>query len=114
MRLANVKKGDTIFVVFSGYRRNDKPRTESKVVTAAGPKYVTAGGDRFHRETGAIVTQYTPRTHAFTCELDWATEEEDSKARTRLDRLLRDTNPYRIRRPVVDELIRILSSADLE
>lgn len=106
MSLTNVKRGDRIFVVSCGYRNSDSVTTELLEVVGVGPKYVTAGEGykkhRFHRGSGAVVTDYSPRIFAYATQDEW-------EAKTQLDDLR-----SRCRRVVTGERIDSLSAELLE
>ena len=75
MSLFNIKRGDKVFVVDRGYRRADATVCEWMEVSSAGPKYITVGGGhkqaKFHRDSGAVVTEYTARQFAYASEDEW-------------------------------------------
>lgn len=110
MSLHGTKRGDRIFVVRRGHRAGDPVSTEWLEVTSAGPKYVTAGEgykrERFHRDSGAVVTDYAPRIHAYTTELEWAEERRVTDLRQRCSRAI---NSARINSMDAESLERLLA-----
>ena len=80
MRLANIRRGDSVFVVTT--RRNQPDDQAAWTVTSVGPKYVTASNGRsktkFHKDTGAEKTDYSPRVFAYSSQAEYLA----SQART--------------------------------
>lgn len=109
MGLENVKKGDMVFVVET---RNRSAEESWREVLTVGRKYVTVAcgwrPDRFHIDSGALVTDYTP--HAFA----YATEQEfrDKQAHDRITRKVRNADKHHLHLLSLEDLESIAAILD--
>jgi hypothetical protein len=108
MSLSDTKKGDTLTIVT--FRRGQSASIRSAEVVAAGPKYVTCASeygrsDKFHRDTGAGVTNYSPTVFAYKSLEAYEQYQESMRLRARACAL---TNRIGWERHLTDETLRAL------
>ena len=113
MSLANVKRGDEVFVVTYGSRRNDGVQSaEYRTVVSSGPKYVTAGEGykqgKFHRDSGTEATDYNARRFAYVSEGAWRIKQDRDALMARAGRLARDLQARRLTDEQLHTLIALL------
>ena len=108
MSLASIKRGDTVWHVRNGWRRGDTPVCGFVEVTAAGPKYIAVGRDRFHREDGKHVTAYTAIQWIYATREDYEAKVARDQLEGRAARLIRDVRTHALSDTQLHELVALL------